>query len=799
MEPLGIIRAAGVLASAVGLFLLAFAWAARQRRRRVARGQAAIGRRSGAGAADFAPVAHRLELRLAALEQGQAGLAARLDGAGGAEERLQATAGQLLGLVRDKNATLETALAGLDQLRSRMRTLEQIGDAAEARGLFERLGERLAGLESAQAASQAAAQAAAEAALAARAGEAGAPQQAALLEQLSRLHAQKDAAMAAVLARLAPVESRLGRLEGAAPAEALTRLERAARRARRRPGRHPGGARRAEARRRRAGDGTGRAAEPARRREGRAGRAAARPARGARIRAGGARPASRARRHRRLLRERIALLETPGENPFAAVAAQLAGLHAQKDAATEAVLTRLAPLEARLGAVESGLAARDPRRSMPSTRGWKRCASGSRLLETPGESPFAEVAAQLAGLHAQKDAAPRRLLTRLAALEARLEMAGRDPQGALDGFAARLEALRERIAGAGDAGGEPVRRGRGAARRAPRPEGRGDRGGARAAGAAGGAARGAGGRARRRDPRGALDGLAARLEAAQALREAAEAGLRERIALLETPGENPFAAVAAQLAELHAQKDALAEGLLTRLAALEAEVAGRDPQGALDGLAVRLEAAQALREAAEAGLRERVALLEAPGESPVAELAAQLAGLYAQKDAATEAVLTRLEETLRRIAALEAAGAPFAEISEQLSRLYAQKDASGEALTARLEAVARDLDRRLAAVEEGGGREEEAARAEAQAIATQLIAMRAAAAQTELFADRIALLEASLPRLSVTQSLMMQALERQAGVAPAAAGPAAEVGTAAPADPLEAFRDLPRIVSLHQK
>ena len=227
MEPLGIIRAAGVLASAVGLFLLAFAWAARQRRRRVARGQGGSGGdRAGAGAADFAPVAHRLELRLAALEQGQAGLAARLDGAGGAEERLQATAGQLLGLVRDKNATLETALAGLDQLRSRMRTLEQIGDAAEARGLFERLGERLAGLESAQAASQAAAQAAAEAALAARAGEAGAPQQAALLEQLSRLHAQKDAAMAAVLARLAPVESRLGRLEGAAPAEALARLER---------------------------------------------------------------------------------------------------------------------------------------------------------------------------------------------------------------------------------------------------------------------------------------------------------------------------------------------------------------------------------------------------------------------------------------------------------------------------------------------------------------------------------------------------------------------------------------------
>ena len=203
MEPLGIIRAAGVLASAVGLFLLAFAWAARQRRRRIARGQG--GDRAGAGrrAADFAPVAHRLELRLAALEQGQAGLAARLDGAGGAEERLQATAGQLLGLVRDKNATLETALAGLDQLRSRMRTLEQIGDAAEARGLFERLGERLAGLESAQAAPRPPGR---RPPRRARGGEAGAPQ-AALLEQLSRLHAQKDAAMEAVLARLAPVEA----------------------------------------------------------------------------------------------------------------------------------------------------------------------------------------------------------------------------------------------------------------------------------------------------------------------------------------------------------------------------------------------------------------------------------------------------------------------------------------------------------------------------------------------------------------------------------------------------------------
>ena len=98
---------------------------------------------------------------MAAIEDGQAHLAARLDGAGGAEDRLQATAAQLLGLIRDKNATLETALAGLDQLRTRMRTLEQIGDAAEARGLFDRLGERLDALESAQATAAAALEAAA--------------------------------------------------------------------------------------------------------------------------------------------------------------------------------------------------------------------------------------------------------------------------------------------------------------------------------------------------------------------------------------------------------------------------------------------------------------------------------------------------------------------------------------------------------------------------------------------------------------------------------------------------------------
>ena len=432
MESLEIIRLAGVMASAVGLFLLAVAWAARQRRRRVARGRGVD--RAGASAgtvADFEPVAHRLELRLATLEQGQAGLAARLDGAGGAEERLQATAGQLLGLVRDKNATLETALAGLDQLRNRMRTLEQIGDAAEARGLFERLGERLAALESAQAAGQAAT----EAALAVRAGEAGMPQ-AALVEQLTRLHTQKDAAVDTVLARLAPIEARLGRLEGEAPAEALARLEL-----------RLDGLRDAH--------GATQAALSAMKHEG-AGPVAEIAERLSRLHAQKDTVAEQllarlavveseiaardpgtalAGLTERLegLRGRVAQLETPGENPYAEIAEQLTALYAQKDAVAETMLARLAPLEARLGEIEAGFAARDPQ----------------------------------------------------AALDGLRDAAGSGP-GAARGCRGRVA---RPACGAGDAEGEPLRRDRGAVDGALRPEGRGSRDDAGAAGAAGSAAR----------------------------------------------------------------------------------------------------------------------------------------------------------------------------------------------------------------------------------------------------------------------------------------------------------------------
>ena len=174
--------------------------------------------------------------RLEALAAQQAELGQRLEAlaaqATAPEERLQAMAGQLLGLIRDKNATLETALAGLDQLRARMRALEQMGEPAEARALLDGLGERLGALETAQAT----AAAATEARLAALDGSGAtaadfARAVADLGERLARLQESRDArfegALETALARIAPLETRLGVLDGgrAEGREALKRLE----------------------------------------------------------------------------------------------------------------------------------------------------------------------------------------------------------------------------------------------------------------------------------------------------------------------------------------------------------------------------------------------------------------------------------------------------------------------------------------------------------------------------------------------------------------------------------------------
>ena len=165
--------------------------------------------------------------RLEALAAAQADLAARFEAfaAQAPEERMQAMAGQMLALIRDKNATMETALAGLDQLRARLRALEQMGEPAEARALLERLGGRLDELQAAQAAGAAA--------LEARIAGIGAPGgtgAADLAERLAKLHEKKDAGLEALVARLGPLESRLGTLEGERAAatplrEAVKRLD----------------------------------------------------------------------------------------------------------------------------------------------------------------------------------------------------------------------------------------------------------------------------------------------------------------------------------------------------------------------------------------------------------------------------------------------------------------------------------------------------------------------------------------------------------------------------------------------
>lgn len=219
MAPFDIPTLAGLAAGGLGLVLVGSraAW-----RRRQDPGTAAPGTKPG-----IAPEAllHRVELRVEAVEALQAVLAARFEALGSddaAERRLQAMAGQILGLLRDKAASLEVALAGLDTLRARMRVIEAIGDPAEARALFERLGVRLEAVETAQAG----AGAAFEARLAVLEGAANPVAE--ISERLAQLYAQKDATVETAFARLAPLEAKLAELEGRLasrdPAAALGRF-----------------------------------------------------------------------------------------------------------------------------------------------------------------------------------------------------------------------------------------------------------------------------------------------------------------------------------------------------------------------------------------------------------------------------------------------------------------------------------------------------------------------------------------------------------------------------------------------
>jgi DNA repair exonuclease SbcCD ATPase subunit len=757
MQQIGVM--AGVALGAVVLFYLAWRLA-RWRRRRMARKAAATARAladrpapggvvgspaealsgtvppspvapAAAPGAGPDPVAQRLERRMEELEAIQADLAERLaelGGEGGAD-RLQAMAGSLLKLVKDKDATLQTALAGLDGLRARLATLEAIGDMAEARNLFEGMKARLDALEAVQA----------------RAAEGEGPF-AEITRQLTQLHGQKDAAVETVFTRLAPLEAKLGAIEGRiAGLDAEGLLERFGERL---ETVRAGLEARIDARDVDAGP-VAEIAERLARLHGQKdatveamlARLAPLEAKLAEVegRLGGLDPRAALERFterldaaRAALEAEIAAVRTVAagaadgargrdEAGFAAMAEQLAGLYAQKDAAMETVLGRLAPLETKLAGLEARIAGLDPAAAL-ARFGERLEAVQGRLapLEAaaeaagaePGPDPVAEIAAAFARLQEHKDAAVETVLGRLApldiqlaALEARL--AAQDPAAALTRIDERLGALGARVAGLE------------AAAAAERP---------------------------------AAEGFAAaveRMDALQAEREAVVAAMSARLAPLE--------AVTARLAPLEARladiESTAADGAAARasIAPITAEIAGlraaldaretaarEATREAVDALAARIETrlqgeaaarAAALAEARSAigaDLRTEIRADLRGDEDRLAAFAERLAALHEGREAATEAVFARLagleeslgamgariggldpaaalaglaarlEEMRGRVTAVEAAAkAPLAEIAEAFAALQAGKDAAVETVLARLV----PLEAKLGAVE----------------------------------------------------------------------------------------------------
>ena len=271
--------------------------------------------------------------------------------------------------------------------------------------------------------------------------------------------------------------------------------------------------------------------------------------------------------------------------------------------------------------------------------------------------------------------------------------------------------------------------------------------------------------------------------------------------LIET-AETPLVEVAERLAGLHVQKDAAVEAVLSRLTPLEAKLAAvegdlaraaaEDRQAAVEGLRTRVETLHWSLGETAAGLAALRA--EAGAGTGVAEIADRLARLVIERDAEKEAGLAA---ALARLAPLEAALERLAPLEIVLERLA-------------------PLEARLATLE--GRDDPAAARAVAGEVATELARLRAdAAAQTALFADRLALLEVSLPRRDARQALRAPGatdgapaavLPSEIGAAPSEAVAAApfeavaeaasdgRTGSEAPDD--EAIRALPRIISLHK-
>ena len=124
------------------------------------------------------------------------------------------------------------------------------------------------------------------------------------------------------------------------------------------------------------------------------------------------------------------------------------------------MLARLAPLEAKLAAIEGGMAERDPRRLLDRFAERLEAVQGRVAALEGAENPFAEISDQLTRLYGQKDAAVETVLARLAPLEAKL--------AALEGAGGRI---RRRCSTGSPSG---WRRCRGASRRwkAPRTRSR---------------------------------------------------------------------------------------------------------------------------------------------------------------------------------------------------------------------------------------------------------------------------------------------------------------------------------------
>ena len=435
---------------------------------------------------------------------------------------------------------------------------------------------------------------------------------------------------------------------------------------------------------------------------------------------------------------------------------------------------------AKLAALE-----RDPQAALDgSRRGWRRCRGGSGRWSA--ENPFAEISEQLTRLYAQKDAAVETVLGRLAPLEAKLAELERGWRARPAGGARPL-----RRAAGGGAGaprrrwrrGEPVRGDLRAADPALRPEGRGGRDGARRGWRRWRRSSPSSSGAGERDPRAALDRFAERLEAVQG-RVGGAGG-----------AENPFAEISEQLTRLYAQKDAAVETVLGAAGAAGGEARRA---GAGQASATRRRCSTASR----SGWRRcRAARRRWKGENPFAEISEQLTRLYAQKDAAVEAVLARLAPLEAKLArARGRAGAARAARRGRPAR--GARGARGAARGAALGAG------------RGGGRARGAAAPRSGPSPTGSPALLEAAAEPRWppLEARLAALEARGPdgrgaraaRARRAQARRSAAPRRRAG--PRARGePAGAARVRAPpspaptADELEAIWSLPRMVSLHRK